>query len=133
MTSFEIYALGQKRTPLGRHIGSGLYRFDTAIKRFTHYFQDGKSTNGLSHNLITDLVADSLGQIWIATDGGGFEDPDPASGKFKVVGTSPNFPQALNTNAIYRLMFDRIGNLWVGTFNGGVNIQKAFSPAVFCT
>lgn len=132
MTSFEKSMCLDKngRLWVGTS-GSGLYRFDTAIKRFTHYFQDGKSTSGLSHNLITDLVADSLGQIWIATDGGGLNILDPASGKFKVVGTSPNFPQALNTNAIYRLMFDRIGNLWVGTFNGGVNIQKAFKPPFF--
>lgn len=81
--------------------------------------------DGLSHNMITDLLTGPDGQMWVATDGGGLAAYHVDSGEWQQFHYSVNHPGVLNTESLYDLMFDRKGNLWVGTFNGGLNVHRA--------
>jgi len=74
---------------------------------------------GLSQNIVRDIIQDSKGFIWIATWDGlnrydGYE--------FKVYKHIPGDSTSLRTNKIYRLLEDRSGRLWVGTFGGGLSL-----------
>lgn len=109
--------------------GNGLYKIDLDQGKVTgHYTVVPRGENGLSNPMITDLLPDRDGYIWIATDGGGINRFNPATGMWQHFNYQPDFLSSLNSDAIYDLMFDRAGNLWVGTFNGGINVHKAVFP-----
>ncbi len=73
---------------------------------------------GLSDNIITDLLQDKKGYIWIGTKDGlnrfdGYQ--------FKNFKYRPNVTTSLSNNIINELFEDRNGQLWIGT-SGGVNL-----------
>lgn len=75
--------------------------------------------DGLSQNMIRNIIQDSRGFIWIATWNGlnrydGYE--------FKVYKHIDGDPNSLRNNKILRIMEDHKGRLWVGTFGGGLSL-----------
>lgn len=75
--------------------------------------------DGLTNNMIRDILQDSKGFMWIATWDGlnrydGYE--------FKVYKHIDGDSTSLRNNKIYRLMEDHLGRLWVGTFGGGLSL-----------
>lgn len=74
--------------------------------------------DGLSQSVAYDILQDSRGYIWIATQDGlnrydGY--------KFHVYQMQPGNENSLSTNIIRRLIEDKEGNIWIGTTGGGVN------------
>lgn len=75
--------------------------------------------DGLSNNMIRDMLQDSKGFMWIATWDGlnrydGYE--------FKVYKHIDGDSTSLRNNKVYRLMEDHLGRIWVGTFGGGLSL-----------
>ena len=73
--------------------------------------------DGLTHPCVNDIVQDSSGFLWIATQNGlnrydGFE--------FKVYKSYEQQKNGLTNNSIKTLYVDKNGVLWVGTVNGGL-------------
>jgi len=73
---------------------------------------------GLSDNIITDILQDKKGYIWIGTKDGlnrfdGYQ--------FKTFKYQPNVTTSLSNNNINELFEDKKGQLWIGT-SGGVNL-----------
>jgi ligand-binding sensor domain-containing protein/DNA-binding CsgD family transcriptional regulator len=109
--------------------GSGLYEIDQRQMRVIRHF--GVAANGepgLSHLMITDLITDRKGQLWIASDGGGLNRFTPSTGEWQYFSYQPGYLNSLNSDALYDLMLDRNDNLWIGTFNGGINVHAAVFP-----
>lgn len=82
--------------------------------RFEHISTSG----GLSSNSITDILQDSYGFIWFATDLGlhrwdGYQ--------IKTYYHDPNDNNSLSASEISTIYEDSKGVLWVGTFNRGLN------------
>lgn len=76
------------------------------------YFYD---SDRVSSNLITQIIQDRAGQIWIASDRGlnkfdGY--------RFTSYLHNSSNPRSLMSNAVSCLFVDRQGNLWVGTGDG---------------
>ena len=74
--------------------------------------------DGLSHSLVSDIVEDTLGYIWIGTQDGlnrydGYE--------FVVYKHDPEDPDSLSDSFVMALYDDPSGTIWVGTNNGGLN------------
>lgn len=74
--------------------------------------------DGLSQSVVLDIVQDSKGFIWIATQDGlnrfdGYE--------FKVYKNNPNDSNSISENWINVLHLDEKENLWLGTEYGGLN------------
>jgi len=74
--------------------------------------------DGLSQSVVLDIVQDSKGFIWIATQDGlnrfdGYE--------FKVYKNNPNDSNTISQNWINTLYLDKDENLWIGTEYGGMN------------
>ena len=74
---------------------------------------------GLSQNMVRDILQDSKGFMWIATwDGLNRYD----GYNFKVYKNIEGDSSSLRINKILRLFEDHNGTLWVGTFGGGLSI-----------
>ncbi len=82
------------------------------------HFERISTNEGLSNNLIYDIIQDSSGFLWIATDDGlnrydGYE--------FKVFRNDPNDKNSLSDNSVWSLAVDKSGKLWIGTKTGWLN------------
>ncbi|RBL90488.1 hybrid sensor histidine kinase/response regulator transcription factor [Chitinophaga flava] len=85
-------------------------------------FNESSVPSRLQSNLVSQIVQDNNGMIWIATDHGGITLID----KKKDFHTSyllndPRNPQSLSQNSINALYKDDRGILWTGTYKQGVN------------
>ena len=77
--------------------------------------------HGLSNSDVHDIIQDSLGFLWIATEDG-FNKYDGY--KFTVYKHDPDNPFSLSHNSTYRLLNSYIEGrqiIWIGTFGGGLN------------
>ncbi|MEJ5263393.1 MAG: two-component regulator propeller domain-containing protein [Ignavibacterium sp.] len=94
----------------------------------TIHFQKLSTSDGLSNNLVYDIIQDKAGFIWIATDNGlnrfdGYE--------FKVFRNSISDSNSLSDNSVWVLAEDKSGKLWIGTKSGWLNcydpVKEKFS------
>ena len=74
----------------------------------------------LTNNSVQDILADSRGNVWVATFGGGITILG-ADGRVSSCTYSPYAPETLGSNSIQALFEDRSGNVWVGALTGGLN------------
>jgi diguanylate cyclase (GGDEF)-like protein len=102
-------------------VGSfGVQRISEHLEKFTA-LGSGSGDRQLSWDLLLDLEEDQNGHVWIATDGGGLNRYDPASGRVTKYLHDPDNPRSLSTNSILSLEVDRHGRIWSGTWAGGLN------------
>jgi ligand-binding sensor domain-containing protein/class 3 adenylate cyclase len=81
-------------------------------------FEQITTQDGLSQSTINDILQDSRGFLWFATEDGlnrydGYE--------FKVYRNDPYDPFSISSNQISSILEDREGGIWVGTKGGGLN------------
>ncbi len=81
-------------------------------------FEQITTQDGLSQSTINDILQDSRGFLWFATEDGlnrydGYE--------FKVYRTDPYDPYSISSNQISSILEDKDGAIWVGTKGGGLN------------
>ncbi|MDX1670838.1 MAG: two-component regulator propeller domain-containing protein, partial [Balneolaceae bacterium] len=91
----------------------GVYSQNISM-RYNHLSID----EGLSQSTITDILQDSKGFLWFATEDGlnrydGYE--------FTVYKHQPGDSTSLSTNAISEMLEDSHGHIWVATKGGGLN------------
>ena len=73
--------------------------------------------NTLAGKVISNIIQDSNGKIWIATEDSGITIFDRKNNTFKYV----NNNDGLSSNNIHSLREDTNGDIWIGTFLGGLN------------
>ena len=82
------------------------------------HFKHLTTEDGLSSNLITCVVKDKRGFIWIAT----LDGLNRFDGKqIKVYRYSEDDPNSIGANEVYYLCVDHSGTLWIGTDSNGLN------------
>lgn len=92
------------------------------------YFKKLTAVNGLSNNTVNDIIQDSIGFIWIATEDGlnRFDGYD-----FKVYRHSTSEENSLEDNSVKALCNDKKGKIWIGTKSGWLNcydpVEEKFS------
>jgi len=90
--------------------------FDTSAQAT---FRNLTTRDGLSHNIVMDLLQDHKGFLWLGTaDGLNRYDGE----RFVVYRRSVRDPRSLSSNEIKCLLEDRQHQLWVGTNSGGLNL-----------
>ena len=94
--------------------GQGLDRFDPTTNTFTHFRADPQDPASLSHDNISAILMDHLGNLWVAT-WDGLDLLDQETGTFKHYKYDPEDPRSLSYNNVRSLYEDRSGTLWVGT------------------
>lgn len=86
---------------------------DYTIKTYSHNPED---KNSIPSNLIRDIMRDSQGRLWLATDQG-LSHFNEENETFITYVASPT-QNSITDNNIINLFEDKLGTVWVGTFNG---------------
>jgi ligand-binding sensor domain-containing protein/signal transduction histidine kinase len=92
-----------------------LDRFDPRSKRFAHY---PEISNVLSAGLVTSLVRERGGALWLGTNQAGLVRFDPVSRRYDVYRNQLGNPATLSSDRVNALLVDSGGTLWVGTQMG---------------
>jgi len=91
---------------------------DHAIKQFNENSASAK----LSSNLVSQIVQDNKGLMWVATDHGGVTLIDKKNNfSTSYLLNNPKDPNSLSQNSINSLYKDDNGIIWLGTYKQGVN------------
>lgn len=104
---------------------SGVWRYRADAEEWQH-FSERNSTLKLSGDLVLDITEDGEGNIWIATDHGGINIYDPASGDITALEFDAYDHSSLASNSVYSLYCDTEQNIWAGHYKHGVSM---FSPS----
>ena len=100
----------------------GLYRYDPTNQQLLHYGLEQHSP--LAGAVITSLLFDSLGRLWIGTFGQGIyvnDNPKDNTGlHLKQIGMEEGMPGLL----VDTLLEDKIGHIWVCTDDGIASIDN---------
>ncbi len=100
---------------------NGLFLFhpgDGSVKRF----DENSFPSNLKSNLVSQVVQDDNGLIWVGTDHGGLTLINKKN-NFKTINllNDPEDPKSLSQNTITSLYKDDIGIIWLGTYKQGIN------------
>lgn len=80
--------------------------------------------DGLSQSMVTDIIQDRDGFLWIATKDG----LNRYDGKnFKIYTNNPNDPSSIIGNHIHKIFEDSKGRIWALTNNEGVSIYDKYT------
>lgn len=93
----------------------GLNRYDGY--HFTLYRYDTNDSTSVSGNLITSLLEDSKGRLWVGTALHGLNLFDRETEKF-IRFQNQNATNSISDNRIFSIQEDKLGNIWVGTAHG---------------
>lgn len=100
---------------------SGLFLFhsqNNSVVRLT----ETSFPSRLSSNVVTHIVQDSNGVLWVATDHGGVTLIDKKNNfKTRYLLNDPKDPKSLSQNSITSLYKDDKGIIWLGTYKQGVS------------
>ena len=104
----------------------GLDVFDLETGIFTHFMHDPSDPDSLAENdFVWAVLCDSVGTIWVATQGGGLNRFDIETGNFIAYKHDPLDPTSLSHDGVWNIFEDRRGRLWVGTTNGLDKFDRA--------
>ncbi|GAB4019913.1 two-component regulator propeller domain-containing protein [Spirosoma koreense] len=112
----------QGRFWIGTH-GEGLFEFDPEQKTFRRELISPKAYETV--NVITDVVDDKAGNLWVFTDFGAWFYPQGDRANRQYLLPDSENEHSLSTHALKKALCDATGNLWIGTWQGGVNIVYA--------
>jgi diguanylate cyclase (GGDEF)-like protein len=96
--------------------GGGLFAYDLASGKFSRY-RSAAAPGSLSSDLVSSIMRDSSGLLWIGTSGGGVCRMDGSDPGFELLSAGPEtFPPG----KVSALLMDRLGYLWVGVYGEGL-------------
>lgn len=91
---------------------------DSSVRRFN----ENSYPSNLKSNLVSQLIEDKNGLIWVGTDHGGVTLIDK-NNRFKTnyLLNDPEDPKSLSQNSITTIYKDDVGIIWLGTYKQGIN------------
>lgn len=91
---------------------------DNSIRQFS----ENSFPSRLNSNLITQIVQDDNGLIWVGTDHGGVTLIDKKNNfRTSFLVNDPKDPRSLSQNSVLTVYKDDNGIIWMGTYKQGVN------------
>ncbi|SFD78443.1 hybrid sensor histidine kinase/response regulator transcription factor [Thermophagus xiamenensis] len=97
----------------------GLFYANTKTGQEIHFSVEDNNT--LSSDIITGVLQDQYGLIWVATDHGGLQIIDKRDFSVKTVLKENGNAKSLSQNSITSMIRDDSDIIWIGTYKEGVN------------
>lgn len=85
------------------------------------HFSTTSSKYRVTSDIITQIIQDDNGVIWIATDHGGINLFDKETDSFMYLKHDPFNQSSISADNVVSLELDRQGTMWVGTFRDGID------------
>ncbi len=101
--------------------GNGLYKFDSQSKQFVRLLYNPAVTD--KENIITSMVRDKQGILWIGTDSGVLLVQNANYKNPTRLQANPDEENGLSSFSIISLFVDKDNNVWIGTWEGGLNVH----------
>lgn len=98
----------------------GAFFFDVKTKKLRH-IHSGSSRAWLTNDIVSAIVQDNKGLIWISTDQGGINVLDKKTFSTRIVRNDPENESSLSFNSTTTMLKDDEGIIWVGTYKKGVS------------
>lgn len=98
----------------------GLSRLPS-YKPFAQYLYDPESKLSLGGKVVSGIVGENEGIIWVGFGGGGFDRIDLNKNEITHYKNIPGNLNSLSVNDVTSLYLDHKGILWIGTLYGGLN------------
>ncbi|WKV11316.1 two-component regulator propeller domain-containing protein [Marivirga harenae] len=95
---------------------NGLWKYSGS--EFKHYYHNVQDSNSLTYDFVWTLFADSKGNIWAGTYGGGLSKFNPQLDQFTNYVHSNDNDNSISDNKVRGIAEDSHGNIWIGTNNG---------------
>ena len=96
----------------------GLDRYDGY--ELQHHVHDKNRSGSLSSNWVSGLAADSDGNLWISTDGGGVVGLNSQTGNFSELPLIDGRQPVGAQEKVRVVRIDHRGDMWIGTRDGGL-------------
>ncbi len=100
---------------------NGLNKLNKDRTRFTRYLNDPNDPESLGANLVTSLLIDSSGILWVGNMGNGLDRLDPHQKPFSIYRHDPFNDLSLSSDTINNITGDNSGIIWVDTDVGSLN------------
>jgi two-component system, sensor histidine kinase ChiS len=91
----------------------GLMRFDPSANLYTYYKHDPLNPRSLSHNLISSVMIDRTGILWMGTSGHGINILDLKANRFNTLTRKPDPSSRVTGFSIRSILEDDSGDLWI--------------------
>ncbi|HAA19050.1 MAG TPA: hypothetical protein DCP28_09875 [Cytophagales bacterium] len=104
---------------VGTQVGAQLWNLKSGER--TVY---NRPEQGIPKNYVVCATADSQGNFWLGTDGGGVVVITPTTGTAQNYQRGPLGQNTLQSNVVRDLYFDGDENLWIGTYKQGFGIHR---------
>jgi signal transduction histidine kinase/ligand-binding sensor domain-containing protein len=92
---------------------------DGLLRAKRQLFASYAEVDGLSHNVVTAVLEDAAGILWVATNCGGLNEIDRRRGTVRLhKPRMPNDPRG--DPCVFSLAESPAGTMWIGTYGGGV-------------
>jgi len=116
---------GQSTVWLGTN-RNGVFNYNWVENRITDHFRVRDNRN--QDIAVFDLMKDSSGKLWIATDGGGLQIYHPGKGTTEYFTFDDYDENSLSHNIVMKIFEDPNHLVWIGTDGGGVNLFDPYRP-----
>lgn len=84
-----------------------------------YHYHTGSSKYNLNNDLVTSIIQDHMGMIWVGTDHGGINIIDKSGSGNTVLINNPYDEHSISQNSITSLYEDDENIIWIGTFKKG--------------
>lgn len=122
--SYRVYADGDGDLWfLVMNDNQGVYHFDYQKKQWNHYTSQSEGIR-LSTSIVSMLVEDNNGLIWVGTDHGGINLIDKRKKSVRYITHIDDDETSLAQNSVNYLYKDDLGILWLGTYKRGISFHN---------
>ncbi|VUD56386.1 Chemotaxis protein CheA [Thalassocella blandensis] len=99
----------------------GVVRFDPETGDSKRYVHNPDDPNSLGQNNIWDVMVDTRGRIWIASDQGGLNLYNPEKDNFIRYKSNEGKSSSIASNVVRTVVEDSSGDIWLGFYPEGVD------------
>jgi len=114
----NLYKDGTGTLWVGTNNGLAIYNPSRQAVTSFNAIEDG---SGLNEEIVTSIIEDDNGILWVGTFSSGLRWLDPQTGKFSHYIRDPQDPNSISNDSILTIFESSNNELWVGTAGGGLN------------